>query len=196
MSRSHGTRSCYIMGCRLPECREANRVYQRARKRRVIRRRYGLEEDVELVVSTAEARVHLAFLARSGIGQRTVAALSGLDRSTVHNIATGRRQLCKPATAERILGVGLHLAIDGNLIDAGPTWRLIDEMVATGAAKVWIARQLGYRGRGIQIRRTRCTAANARKVEQLARLVLARRDAERELMRDRMRDYRARKAAA
>lgn len=30
MTREHGTRSCYQGGCRRPECREANRVYQRA----------------------------------------------------------------------------------------------------------------------------------------------------------------------
>ncbi len=30
----HGTRSCYVGGCRRPECREAESAYQRARRRR------------------------------------------------------------------------------------------------------------------------------------------------------------------
>jgi hypothetical protein len=30
----HGTRSCYVLGCRRPECFEANRVYMRDYMRR------------------------------------------------------------------------------------------------------------------------------------------------------------------
>lgn len=79
---------------------------------------------------------------------------------------------------------------------AGPTWALIERMVAAGRTRTWIARQLGYAGNGIQIGRERCTAANARRIEDLARVVLAREDAEREWQRERMRQWRERRRSA
>lgn len=66
----HGTRACYVRGCRLPICVEANRVYQRDRARQ--RRAVELNVDV--------AQVHLRTNRRL-LSTDTLIELGRLDTS-------------------------------------------------------------------------------------------------------------------
>jgi hypothetical protein len=170
--RRHGTRVMYAFGpkgsdsrdgCRCLPCTDANRDYARWRA--------SDDPAKPSIVDAAEARGHLRWLARRGVGLRAVHAASGVNRSTLQRILNGRQRI-HGRTAERILLVLPVDAADRSLVDAAPTWRLIEDLLAHGWTKTAIARALGYRGRGLQLGRDKVTAANARKVRELHERVM------------------------
>lgn len=193
-TRSHGTRAAYVFGvapgtgrgCRCPACTEANRDYQRARDR--AKRRPDERRD-PAYVDADEVRDHLHWLARKGLGLRTVASQARVSRSSLAELKKGSRRRCSSAVADRILAVGLHRAAPGCLLDARATWRLLDELLAHGHTRSELARRLGSTARvpKLQLGRTRISAANARKVDELYRDlmadVLARRERDRDAQR-------------
>lgn len=205
-ARRHGTRACYVFGpepgsdrsrgCRCAPCCEANRAYARMQTKRQRRIRDGKTDPV--LVDAREARRHLRWLARQGIGLRTVEDITGLNRKTLAEIRDGTSQRTRPATAERILAVGKHRARDGAYVDAAPTWKLIDDLLAHGWTRSAIARQLGSTAEqpALQLGRDRVTAANARAVAELHRRALVRVIAERERMREERARYRAQEQVA
>jgi len=62
-------------------------------------------------------------------------------------------------------------AAPGTPVDAGPTWVLLDDMIARGWPRSWIARELGFFGRALQMNRETVVAATAAKVVELDRRV-------------------------
>lgn len=57
--------------------------------------------------------------------------------------------------------------IGGQKVPAGPTWRLLDELVARGWSKSELARRLGLGSPALQFSRDRVRASTARAVEAL-----------------------------
>jgi len=173
-TRQHGTRAAYVFGtgatrgkgCRCPACREANRDYQRKRDRA---RRRPDETPEPATIDATEAREHLRWLRGEGLGLRTVSERTGIARTTLDELRSGRRTRCRPQTAEKILGVGVHKAADGCFVDATNTWQLIDEMLQAGHSKTSIARGLGSRAANpaLQLGKRRVTQRKARQVENL-----------------------------
>lgn len=200
--RAHGTRACYVhgpagrsKGCRCEPCRDANRTYARTRARRAARPDEILEPAY---VDNSEAREHLAWLASVGVGKRTVSERSGVALSAIEKIRRGTVTRSRPDTIAKILAVGRSAARGAALVDAEPTRRLIDDLLAHGWTRTAIARELGSQAKrpSLQIRGTRVTAETARRVADLHHRALLPVIVERERMREKRAAYRAKERAA
>jgi transcriptional regulator with XRE-family HTH domain len=171
--RDHGTIACYRWGidygpqdwrkgCRCQACRTAANIYNIQLQRR-------RDRGEETLRDCSAAREHLLWLRSKGVGLRAVAAATGIARHTVWKIARGQTRRSKHETIERIMAVGTHLRAPGGFVDAAPTWRLIDEMLAEGFTKELIATELGSTAKrpALQISRDQVmqkTADNVREV--------------------------------
>jgi hypothetical protein len=168
--RDHGTRAKYVFEkCRCEPCSDANRTYARERERHQRRVSFGIEEPRVAYIDATEARDHLRWLRKVGVGKRQVHVETGLSVSAIDKIRSGRVTKCREATANKILAVGRSKAADGAYIDAKATWRLIDDLRKHGWTKTSIARALGSTAKTpvLQIGRKRVTAKKARAVKQL-----------------------------
>lgn len=110
--REHGTRACYLAGCRQPECIAAHSRYSRDYHRDRIR-----PDGQTRTVEPSEARVHVQWLRAHGASQQAIADAAGVARCSVRHLEVGRSQRLHRSTAERILAV--HLSACG--IDPGAT---------------------------------------------------------------------------
>lgn len=162
---AHGTRSRYTSGCRCAPCRAANTAYQRARTKAKI---YGRANPLRPVAAVVR---HLRSLARAGVGVRPISDAAKVAGSTIRKVLAGQRLHLREATARRLLAVTADVIADGALVPAGPTWKLLDELIDEGFTRTDLARRLGSKGRRptLQIRRDRVEAATAAKVERLHR---------------------------
>lgn len=169
--RPHGSYVKYVVEkCRCLPCTEARRAYERNRRRAMAR-----PDELWLpYVPAGRARRHLAELSTAGVGQKRVAEVSGVPHGSIAKIVYGdpRRGMApsrriRLETERRILAVSIADAADRAKIDARPTWELLDELVARGFTKTWLAKMLGMKCPALQLGRHRVTAANARKVARL-----------------------------
>jgi hypothetical protein len=184
--RQHGTVTCYRWGpeygapdwrrgCRCRECRTAANVYNIKLQRRRDRGEETLQDN-------SEAAEHILWLRSQGIGLRAVAAATGLQRLTVWKIARGETRRSRPETISRIMAVGTHMRKAGSLVDAEPTWRLIDDMLANGFTRTRIAAELGSTAKrpALQLKRDKIKQSNADQVrevyDRLMAPVIARRE--------------------
>ncbi len=164
----HGQRARYVHGCRCVPCTKANRDYAR---HRYLENAQGRSNPI---VSAAWVRHHLLELQAAGVGRHTVADLSGVRAKTVQAIRSGRKTRCRRSTKEKLLAVPLQVWSDGQFVDAGPTWVLLDEMLSDGHTRTSLARELGSKGKtpSLQVGRDQVRASTASKVRRLhARLV-------------------------
>jgi hypothetical protein len=159
-SRAHGTRACYVSGpytgadpCRCQDCRDANSAYQKDRSRRA----------APAFVAAGPARAHLEELRQSGVGLRTVAQRSGVSRSRLSMIVSGRVARVRPETLESIMAVFPSDAADAALVDAEAVWRMVDDLLAAGVPKVRIAEHIGQ-SHGLQLSSQFVSARSARLV--------------------------------
>jgi hypothetical protein len=159
--RPHGDRIRYRAGCRCTECRRANTQYEIAR---AAARRAG---DWNGIVSAEKARAHIEQLSLAGVGYRQVADASGVPISIVQGIKRGNRTRCRALTERAILAVTPQATADGALVDARPTWKLLNELVRTGYTKSKLAAELGLQAPALQIGRRQCTLRNAYDVQRL-----------------------------
>lgn len=139
----------------------ANCAYE---KSRAAARKAG---DWNGIVDAAPARAHLAALSGDGVGRRTVGDVAGVSDSVLTEIIAGRKTRIRARTERAILVVTVAAAADRALIDAGPTWVLLDELIADGYSKSAIAAALGYKTRALQLNRNQVTVRNAYEVERL-----------------------------
>lgn len=169
--RPHGTHAKYaVERCRCDECRRAQREYNRHRVRQLTR-----PDGVWCpYVDSGPVREHMEWLASCGVGSKTVARISGVAHGTLSKLVYGDPQRnmgpsrrVRPATAEKIMATMPAMATGAQKIPAGPTWRLLDELIGRGWAKSELNRRLGHRGPGLQISRQLVRASTARAVERL-----------------------------
>lgn len=166
MKYAHGQHAAYVLDrCHCPDCRASNKTYEKARAQRL----------VPPFVLANQAREHIAWLATQGIGRKQIAKVSGVAHGTLCKIVYGDSQRgsgpskrIRPETHDAIMAV-TPADCGGNLkvIDAAPTWALLDEMIAAGIPKSEIGRALGTIGPGLQIKRTTVSPANRDKVKAL-----------------------------
>jgi len=193
--RQHGTYTCYRWGqdigqdwrngCRCQPCRQAAATYNKILERRRLK-------GIETLFDNTEAREHLQWLRAKGVGLRTVQERSGVGRTTLQSIVRGSARRSRAETIAAILAVGTHVRAPGGLVDAGPTWQLLEDMLRYGYTQGYLAKRLGavYEKPILQISRRMVLQSTADKVAELhAELV----GTERELMRARQADHRRRK---
>lgn len=163
--RRHGTRHRYMGGCHCMLCRAANSRYETARSHA---RSNG---DWNGIVSSATARAWIARLSKRGIGRNAIADASGLSRTIINDIKIGRARNIRARTERRIVAVDESARSDHSLVDAPPTWKLLDELIARGYSQAWLALKLGYKTQRLQFGRQRITAISASRVERLHKLL-------------------------
>lgn len=161
----HGHRWAYARGCRCDPCTDANN--EEARR---------LEREGTDLVDARPAREHLRRLIGRGAAQKALARAAGVNPKSIAAIAGGEVSRIHPDREQLVLALSLDTAAahtapgrHGELVDAAPTWRLIDWMVLRGWPKAWISREIGQDGRALQLRRDRISCANAEKVAELDR---------------------------
>jgi hypothetical protein len=105
-------------------------------------------------------------LSAAHVGRRQVADASGVAESIIVKIANGDRLNIRARTERSILAVTKDAVADHALVAAGPTWKLLNELLATGYSKVRLARELGN-DRALQIGRSQVTVRTAFEVKKL-----------------------------
>ena len=161
----HGTNARWTLnGCKCADCARAHSAYEAERRARI----------EPAYVSALPAREHVAMLAAAGVGLKTLAKRSGVSHGTLTKLVYGVRgrapsKRVRKATLDAILAVTPAHAAEGAKIDAAPTWKLVDEMIAAGVPKVRIAQGIGQRGPGLQLSRNLISPRNARAVAELHR---------------------------
>lgn len=160
----HGTRAGYAKGCKCDDCTEANNTYNRRND----------TNGTDLVPATA-ARGHLRLLEGRGAVVKAMARAADLNVKTVTEVKDGTLVRVRPETEQAILTLTLQAAKDAEkpgrweTVPAGPTWALIDDMLARGWPKAWISREIGRDGRALQLKRTSVSVQNAQAVADLHR---------------------------
>jgi len=163
--RPHAMRARYVAGCRCMLCRAANSRYQTHRD---ALKRAG---ETNRLVSTARVLVHLDGLSAQSVGYKSVADAASVSYSVMRRIKLAHTTQLREQTERRILAVDVGARAGGAKVPAGPTLRLIAKLVHSGYTRFWIARQLGYRGQGLQFHSQGITARNAVRVERLYRRI-------------------------
>lgn len=162
MSRSHGSYVKYkIDECRCPACTAANRAYVR-----------GLNARLEPpYVAAGVARDHVRELMAAGVGLKRIVKVSGVSQGAMWKLMYGKNGVpskrIRRTTEQRLLAVAPADVAAGAKIPAGPSWRLLDEMIAAGVPKSQIAEHLGQAGPGLQLGRDEITARNAAAVADM-----------------------------
>lgn len=165
-NRPHGDRLRYIGGCRCDACRKANSTYERDRQ---AARKAG---DWNGIVSAESARKHLKKLSRQGVGRRSVQAATDIADTILSAIRSGKKKQIRARTERLILAVTADLKGDATKVPAGPTWALIEQLLAAGFTKAYIALQLGRKSPALQLNKVSVTLRNEAAVKRLhARLM-------------------------
>lgn len=169
--RAHGTRVKYVVECcRCEPCTLANREAERVRRRAMHRP----DETWVPYVPAGPARRHVRTLMAQGAGLKTIAALAGISTGGLSKLLYGDYKGRKPSkrirpeTARRILAVRITDVAGAQRIPAGPTWVLLDELLAKGWVKAHLASLIiGHPVASLQISRDTVRASTARRVEQV-----------------------------
>jgi hypothetical protein len=153
--RDHGDRLRYMGGCRCDLCRAANSRYECERARA---RKAG---DWNGIVPAVRARAHLKKLSRQGVGRRAVQAATDIADSVLFKIRSGERSQIRARTERKILAVNKAVAGDRSLVCAAATWRLINDLLAEGYTKTFIAKRMGYTRPALQVGKSQVTVRMA-----------------------------------
>ena len=170
--RPHGTYVKFVVEkCRCGPCREAHRAYSRRRNRAIHRP----DEAWVPYVPAGPARRHVQALMARGIGPKSIARISGVPHGAISKLLYGDYRGRRPsrrirtATARKLLAVTPEMATGAQNIDAGPTWALLNELIAKGWTRADLARRLGHKAPALQVGKTKVHASTARAVERLHR---------------------------
>ncbi|TAL08369.1 MAG: hypothetical protein EPO02_12870 [Nitrospirae bacterium] len=148
------------------QCRAANSRYSCERDR--ARRQNG---DCRAIVDAAKSRAHIIKLGNQGVGYKIVAEEAGIGHTIALEIRTGKRLRIRANTARAILAVNAATVVRGDksLIDAGPTWKLLKELLGRGYTRTQLAKWLGSTAKypALQVRRDVVTYRTAFAVRQL-----------------------------
>lgn len=172
--REHGTHAKYVVDrCKCEPCRDANRRYELARRRAMARP----DEAWVPYVPAQKARAHIAELAAAGVGLKTIAKLARVPHGSLTKLVYGDRarrmgpsKRIRPETERKILSVTVADVIaegGAQKIPAGPTWKLLDELIARGWTRTELARRLGHTAPALQVSRVAVRASTAAQVQQL-----------------------------
>jgi hypothetical protein len=141
-ARPHGYAKYKLENCRCYVCAWAVSEYSRVRAERIAAGTWRLD--------SAPVRVHIRALSAAGMGYKRVAAVAGINASTVSRVLYGRpdRGTPPPASIRYDLGARL-LAVEPDLhpnanIEASGTVRRVQALVAIGHTLTSVAEALGW----------------------------------------------------
>jgi hypothetical protein len=154
-TRPHGYARYKIDGCRCNICGWANACYCDNREQAIRRGTWQPYVDAE------PARQHVLQLKLGGVGDRTIAALAGVDRKRVRDLLHGRPERgtpppvqIRPATSAALLSVELTLdVLPANLlINAVGSHRRIQALAVNGWPLARLGARLGTTGGNLMTR--------------------------------------------
>ncbi|MBV9611697.1 MAG: hypothetical protein JO091_04460 [Acidobacteriaceae bacterium] len=121
------------------------------------------------MIPARRVRDHLFALSAQGIGYKTVGDAAKVGKTILQEVRSGRRKHVREETERRVLAVKAEdVTHDRILVDAVPTRKLIDELIAEGYAKAQLARWLGSKTPALQIaHRDKVRARTALDVKRL-----------------------------
>jgi hypothetical protein len=170
MSKPHGHTMRYYAGCRCDECRLAVKLY-------AIQRAEAKERgEANNLIDAGPVVAHMRKLCAQGVGKRQISEIARIGTRTLDCLRRGEQTKIRAQTARRVLAIKPDAArADGARIPAGPTWALLDELIASGYSRASLARELvGPQARSLQFSRKLVEVHNAKAVRELhARLRLA-----------------------
>jgi hypothetical protein len=166
-TKKHGMRIKYVAGCRCLPCRAA---YSRYQRQQAHKKKQGLGNPL---VPTAAARAHLIKLSQHHVGRATVAVATGIAQSSLSKIRNGSKTQIRKDTERRILQISPTYAKGNALVDAAPTWKLINTLLKEGFSKALLARRLGYKTGALPINKSRIRARTAVKIRQFFDMIMA-----------------------
>lgn len=174
--RPHGSYVKYVVErCKCEPCKAANRAYEKRRVRAMAR-----PDEVWLpYVPAGRARRHVQQLMEQGIGPKSLAGLSGVPHGAISKLiygdykGRGPSKRIRPETEAKLLAVTVDQAAGAQKVDATPTWALLDDLIARGYPKAWLAKRIlrNPSAMSLQISRNKVRASTARRVEALHRLL-------------------------
>ncbi len=132
-------------------------------------------------VDAGPMRTHLHKLSRQGVGYKAVADACDVSHTVLAEVLSLRKKAVRKRTADRVLAVTKDALADHACVDAGPTWKLIRELLAVptldGTGRMFsraeIARRLGYESPALQLRRGKVLAVTALRVRNLHAKLMA-----------------------
>ncbi|GAA2485003.1 hypothetical protein GCM10010406_21570 [Streptomyces thermolineatus] len=164
----HGTRACYLAGCRRPECSNANIRY--AKLYRLERARSGPRR-----VSSAAAAQRVSELRDAGWSIRQIAAAADCAFRTIQSLVNNNYATIRGDLATRILSAQptLRTVPGSTYINAVGSIRRIRALIAIGYPIIRIAEAVGMSknalGRVINHEHDKLTAENARAIADVYR---------------------------
>lgn len=157
----HGTAKGIVAGCPCEKCIEARRAYDRDRLAR--------KRQIPGGVAPGPAAAHLRRLLTRGVKVGAIAIVSGVPLGTVKLVLAGNAAAIAPGHHQALLALTVEACLNAptrpgtrgrvstlgyELVDAAPTWAIINDLGERGFGPLWIARELGYAG-GMQLGRDR-----------------------------------------
>lgn len=136
--RPHGTRARYQQGCHCFHCRRACADYQR---KRVAKHKAG--EPSNNIVSAERARKHLRQLRKCHVGLGTITEITGIAKTTLCFIRSGRKAHLREANERLILSVTKDARIDTTRVSSAKTRRMVVRLNREGFTHEQIAKRTG-----------------------------------------------------
>lgn len=171
----HGTAKGVAAGCPCKLCLNKRRADDRAR--------LAEQRRITDPVPSGPARRHLQHLRQAGAKPTAIAAASGVPLGVIKHIINGQEIISRSheaallATTPDACTHGQKVGSRGRLVhpanevvDAAPTWKIINDLRSRGFTQGWIARELGY-ANGLGFGKDVITRRIADAVAQLAERV-------------------------
>lgn len=160
--RAHGTRTRYQQSCRCLPCRVASARYASELKERHVR-----GEPFNRLVSAEATREHLLKLSANGVGLQAISEITGIAKSTLSGIRTGRSKNLRSAKEEVILAITSEARVDGTRVSSHHMMKMIRRLRRQGFTHQEIAKRSGVnRGAFIPGRKV-VTARTEMRIEKL-----------------------------
>lgn len=133
------------------------------------------ESVADYFVDATAARRKIRWLRKNGIGRRSVADAAGVACSSIADIASGRKKLIRLSTERKILSLDKGAAAGAALVDARPTWRLLELLLEEGFTRTELARRLGSTAKvpALQLKGEKILASSALRVGKFYRAIMA-----------------------
>jgi hypothetical protein len=131
---------------------------------------------VELkTVPASRCHQRILALSKHGVGRKAIHEHTGLDHRTLARIRNGQTKYVRCETRDLIFSVPFDGHCDKALIDAKPTWKMIDRMLRSrdmGFTRSEIAKRIGHHVSKsgfafLQIGKTKVLARTQMRVEKL-----------------------------
>ncbi|WP_392750618.1 helix-turn-helix domain-containing protein [Streptomyces sp. LN590] len=162
----HGTRACYLRGCRRPECADAHYRY-------MSRYRLDRERGQRRRTDAAAVAEHVRQLSATGWSHRQIADAAQCSERIITSLALGTYASTRADLATRILAAQPRIALapPTSYVDATGTIRRIRALVAVGHSIKAVAEAVGIHktslGRIVNHEHARLTARHAQSVARV-----------------------------